>query len=611
MQMNRTNERANFKAEVQEFKDKLADAEKSFAAERTAFADERTAFANERTAFAEERTQWEKAKSQLEKALLAEKAAHKAVEVKLSPHLQTDALIDTSKADVWNQGIATNRVSAVEKPLPAAARTLPKVAKRAVSKLKDNVSLRAEADLYKPVCDLLDSLIAKTQGIVFDTHDTAYLNHLKPDITVSAPTILRPHGAYARLVMELKSRGVMLDASCRGQVLNYIYAQAKMQPFRTRFTALLSNIDENVFIVLDRKPDGSAHACAYLPVDFEQAVEFLVGLTIDERETPLHPYFSSGLGKIQQHLGLSTKSVVASFRLPKTPKTDDTWYWTAVGVQAARKKAEICVKRSTVDTKPTPFRDEIKILEAIAAVPGDRCPHLPILLFATHDSTEYGMLPVGRPVDLVVLNQTPGQTHQILRDVLAGMDWLHEHGWIHRDIRWDNIVLDRNSRGVLAGEVCGEYMGGWICVPPRLLADDAMHKPYIPEVGDDYHAMILLINTLLYPYSVRGFDSSKIGFAASDEHQSLCELWEWLGTSPVFNPYVIAAQNGDRKKLNDLPGFVGALGAAPLGSGELVVFGVPDVVVDSFDAGDGSTDTDDPLGSLPDRLAQTGIHGLD
>ncbi|KAA8910160.1 hypothetical protein FN846DRAFT_1006463, partial [Sphaerosporella brunnea] len=299
---------------------KLITERESFAAERTAFADERTAFAKQQTAFAQERIEWEKTKSHLEKAFVAEKAAHKGVEVKLSPHLQSDACIATTKADVWIQGIAKKRKKS---------------------------SLHAEADLYEPVCALLSSLIAKTQRTVIDTHDTAYLNNLKPDITVCAPMITCAHGAYARIIMELKSRGVALDASCRGQLLNYMYAQANMQLFRARFTGLLSNIDDNVFIVMERKRDGSTHAWAYAPVRFDRAVEFLMALVFDDSETPLHPHFSSGLGKIQQHLGMSTNNVVASFRLRKPPPTDDSWYWTDVGLEAGKKQA-ICVKRSTV-----------------------------------------------------------------------------------------------------------------------------------------------------------------------------------------------------------------------------------------------------------------------
>ncbi|KAA8893065.1 hypothetical protein FN846DRAFT_914518 [Sphaerosporella brunnea] len=561
---------------------KLTTEHESFAAERAAFPDERTAFTKEQTALAQERIEWEKTKSHLEKALLAERAAHKVVKVKLSPHLQSNACIITLKANVWNQGISKKRVSSVEKQLPPAAVALSRAGKQRALMLQRKSSLRAEADLYEPVCALLSSLITKTQGSVIDTHDTAYLKSLKPDITVCAPMITRVHGAYAQIIMELKSRGVALDASCCGQLLNYMYAQAKMQPFRTRFTGLLSNIDENVSIVMEQKSNGSTHAWSYARVRFDRAVEFLVALMFDDSETPLHPHFSSGLGKIQQHLGMSTNNVVASFRLRKPPQTDGSWYWTDVGLEAG-KKQEILVKRSTVRTKPTPLSDEIGTLKAIAAMPGDRCPYLPTLLFATHDGKEYGILPVGRPLDPVTLNQTPEHTRQILRDVLAGMDWLHERGWLHRDIRWDNIVLDSEGRAMLVdlggatmlNEVCGEYMG-----------------------GDDYHAMVLLVNTLLFPCSQRGFNSGNIGFSTLGERKRLCELWQWLTATPDLGPYVVAAQNGDRKKLDDLPYFVGALDASPLCCDELGVFDAPGVICDSVDgpdAGGETSDDDDEL----------------
>ncbi|KAA8910161.1 hypothetical protein FN846DRAFT_905157 [Sphaerosporella brunnea] len=216
-------------------------------------------------------------------------------------------------------------------------------------------------------------------------------------------------------------------------------------------------------------------------------------------------------------------------------------------------------------------------------MPGDRCPHLPTLLFATHDGKEYGMLPVGRPVDPATLNQTPDHTRQILRDVLAGMDWLHERCWLHRDIRWDNIVLDSDGRAVLVdlggatmlNEVCGEYMGGWICVPPQLLAENAMHQPYVPKVSDDYHAMVLLVNTLLFPYSQRGFNSGNIGFSTS----------------------------------------VVALDASPLCRDEFGVLDAPGVIRDRVDGpdagGETSDDDDESLHALLQSLAETALDGPD
>ena len=34
----------------------------------------------------------------------------------------------------------------------------------------------------------------------------------------------------------------------------------------------------------------------------------------------------------------------------------------------------------------------------------------------------------------------------IIRDVLFGVRWLHSHGFVHRDIRWANIIKETNGR---------------------------------------------------------------------------------------------------------------------------------------------------------------------
>jgi len=41
------------------------------------------------------------------------------------------------------------------------------------------------------------------------------------------------------------------------------------------------------------------------------------------------------------------------------------------------------------------------------------------------------------------------QLRRIIQDVLQGLKWLHDHDYVHRDIRWDNIIIDKNGRAHL------------------------------------------------------------------------------------------------------------------------------------------------------------------
>ena len=46
-------------------------------------------------------------------------------------------------------------------------------------------------------------------------------------------------------------------------------------------------------------------------------------------------------------------------------------------------------------------------------------------------------------------------TFCFLRDILRSLDWLHRHGWVHRDVRWANVVRNNRNYVLIDYELAG------------------------------------------------------------------------------------------------------------------------------------------------------------
>lgn len=44
---------------------------------------------------------------------------------------------------------------------------------------------------------------------------------------------------------------------------------------------------------------------------------------------------------------------------------------------------------------------------------------------------------------------TEGEARNFFREIVKGVDYLHEHGIIHRDLKLSNILIDNSMRPVL------------------------------------------------------------------------------------------------------------------------------------------------------------------
>ena len=53
------------------------------------------------------------------------------------------------------------------------------------------------------------------------------------------------------------------------------------------------------------------------------------------------------------------------------------------------------------------------------------------------------------PVGFIPRPKEITELKAIIRDVLHGLQWLHSHGYVHRDVRWVNIIKECNGRARL------------------------------------------------------------------------------------------------------------------------------------------------------------------
>jgi len=414
--------------------------------------------------------------------------------------------------------------------------------------------------MYTPVRTFLTSLLPKSQYRVFDTHGNAFLNNRKPDITICPKNLRDAHPVYVNTLIELKATTEAIDGTALGQGLDYLENLASAQIRRQKFTILVSNLHCNRFIQYWREGPGQHYKIiAFPPCDFVTAMQFLNDVVQNPEEQPETPQFSPGLGVIEAHLGSTAHNIVASFRIPTQQLNTMSWtssdlFFGGPGLVAVKRR------RRPPQAPQDTLEREILLLKRIADATGAK--YLPSIQF--HDSafTEYGMVPVGRPIDPKHLNNHSTLSHQILSDVLNALVWLHEHDIIHRDLRWDNLV-EHEAHGYLidlgsavAAVPCTKqkYYGGYICCPPRIATH--INEFYIPENADDYHAYVLLVNSLLFPSSTAGFNSIRLEDPSSDESQRFCSFWRRLARSKVWGRYVQAAVAGDVEVLGQMPEMV-------------------------------------------------------
>lgn len=410
-----------------------------------------------------------------------------------------------------------------------------------------------EPTMYQPFTAFLTDYLSTTEFIVMDTNKTYYLDGYAPDITVSMPGVAIADAMSMVLFIELKSQDPSTALSCDknlGQVYEYLLAAARCQQERCKFAGILSNFGHNIAVVLTRI-EGRVYLTHYLGATMPQLLRFITWVLGEPDFHPPRLGFSDEIGPMLNRLGHVSHSVVGEFRLRERFPHDvivAAGPFPAYLIKTSLSRPRMAVKRSKRNIGT--LDDEIAVLLEIRRLGGH--PNLPYIMHLADDNCEFGILPIGISITSRTIS-VPGMGARIVQDILSALYYLHSHEIIHRDVRRANVVLHGSSAVLIdfdAATTAGRrtsHLGGCICIPEVVL-----HNPghnYIPTAAHDLLAVVLLVNSLLFPDAYRGFTSMNVIRSQSTERDRLIALWASLRASPIWGPLVGFAENEQVQEL--------------------------------------------------------------
>lgn len=400
--------------------------------------------------------------------------------------------------------------------------------------------------MYAPFTVFLQDYLSATGFVVTDTSQFYYLDGLAPDITVSIPGVAVADAMSMVFFVELKAQdGKVLGSDHNlGQVYEYLLAAARCQRERTKFAGILSNFRFNIGIILTRSQTG-AYLTHFIGTNM-QAILRLVTMIVGDRDyLPPNLGFSVDLGPMFNRLGRPSQSLVAEFEFRESFPASAGAIPILVRdgfIRDDQVPTRMAVKRPKYFTLGDNHR-EVSTLLMIRAL--GTHPNLPQIVMISQDHSEVGILPIGAPISAATLS-IPGIGATIISNVLDALKFLHDHNVIHRDVRTANVVLHGRTAILIdldASARRGElthHLGGCICTPMAVL-----HSPgedYVPTPADDFLAVVLMVNSLLFPHAYHGFQSQRLSEYGSDEHVRVLALWAALKASAIWGPLVAAAE---------------------------------------------------------------------
>lgn len=410
-------------------------------------------------------------------------------------------------------------------------------------------------------------------SLLFDSHNIEVIGPLKPDMSLVTAACSFPTVGGMIAPVELKAGKLTKDSF--GQLYDYLKGIKAAQPNRRLIIGLLSNLQDNHFLVLECNQNSPTRCTHYQSVSLAVALTYLRDLVIPD--AVFHPpasVFTSDLGPLDQHLGNPAYSIVAVFPVPPAISTPEfaKGRWVDPEFVMPYGKVQMVVKRTTPGVHgatiksraPRTVQNEIHILlriRELAQAEDPKIPNnLPQILYHNNGYDEFGILPRGYPV-----HPSDGGVKwgKIISDVLDALAWLHSHKIIHRDVRLDNIIWDIDHAVLIdlgtavdlvryhGTPMC--YNGGYVCCPPSMIGD--LGRSYQPTPADDCLAVVLLVNTVLFPARWQSFRSVELEKPGSPETRDLGRFWEKMAKSPMWRPFWNAAKEADYSHLKTMEQF--------------------------------------------------------
>lgn len=406
---------------------------------------------------------------------------------------------------------------------------------------------------------------------VIDTHNIQVIQGLKPDLSLVGAA--RPGATATGIIAAVELKVGALTKDSFGQLYCYLKGIQQAQPTRAIVIGLLSNLVDNQFITLERTPGHRTRCLRYQSVTLAVALTFLRDVVV---MSPLyHPptsLFSPDLGRVVMLMGNPTFSTVGEFLIPTSITMPKFRKHRWVDPNFKVRSGDLCmvVKRTTPGVyamsfesrAPRSVRNEIEILRRILEHKADDddlpgAGRLPRILFHGNAFNEFGILPRGHPI-----HPSNGRTDwgKVVVDVLDALKWLHDIHIIHRDVRLDNIIwnvdhavlIDLGAAVDMSQNADSpvSFIGGYACCPPGIIGH--LESSYVPRPADDCLAVVLLVNTVLFPARWERFRSAELEKPGSPETKILAQFWKNLEVSGVWKQFFVAAcgaEYGALKKL--------------------------------------------------------------
>lgn len=401
-------------------------------------------------------------------------------------------------------------------------------------------------------------------SMVWPTYPKKSLEGRSPDFTITIQGVASVDEASVIGIWEVKHRSLSKDSY--GQLYDYLRLLSKRQPHRQSFVGVLSNLKENVVVILQMEHGMRPKTIIYKTHSLSLVLAYLRTFILpDVSYHPPAPAFPIELGIMQKRLGNPELSVVGAFIIPKDLENERFCCGKEImtGAQGGDGKIQMVVKRTLPATGTRGERsvkNEIEILRQLLG--NDGHPNLPKMLYNTMDMRELAITPHGYPIKP---RDRSMKWSQILTDVLAALQWLHGKHIIHRDVRWDNIIWDANHAVLIDLGAAIEfdpvstseeevlYEGGYICCPRELIG--RLDEPYFPRPADDCFAFVQLVNMLVWPERWEGHRSPDVAKEGSSLARMLKEFWKKMAKSTIWGEYVRAAEGADYEKLGGIVGF--------------------------------------------------------
>ncbi|KAF8422258.1 hypothetical protein EV426DRAFT_606721 [Tirmania nivea] len=519
-------------------------------------------------------------------------------------HRGIDAPIRGSitRAKAWMEAIKhPNSKADVSLPTPRFITDRRQLEERLVEELGKHARPEEKDIDYEGVVDLLGQYFAALSSPalgdmhVLNTHRQRFLDDLAPDLVLQRSSSSNDKFNIAA-VLDLKGIGddghtKLNTANNLGQILDYLTVIEHCQLGRTVFLGLLTNLRDAYLIRYQtsilkgrsrRRSGNEAYTSKltqYRKVPLCDALRYLYEQLQEPRANPPQLPFSESAGELSHVVQRHSKSIVAVFY---------------------RQKAQIIVKAAPEEQWNSGIQNEIVYLKSLQ---GDRRPaSIPELIYDTCDVprsglVEFGISPPGRPLQLELFREA-GDFRACLQDILIAIKWVHDHEIVHRDIRGDNIIVfegldvgGESSHGGATSEVKKRrlramlidfdraialgiscyYEGGYICCPRDLLQRCTRESPiftdvedqrmvdiddgtlsgssplsntlYITEKRHDYLSFVLLLNTVIFPFTLQGYTYQLVTVPKSREQRRLLNLWGELESKEPWSSLVREAQN--------------------------------------------------------------------